>query len=465
MSVLPLPMPGSTQPKNTIDDNTRLMNKLYYIVSVMLVLASCAGSKHDTTDNSPYRRKPIVEVTESQLRADSAMIDATTQMLLGNYEKGVELYQRLLRDSATYAPAHYELGRAYLAMGWLDSALTHTKQACRLNGDNVWYRLLLARVYERRQDGKNLIATWEGIVKSYPDVVEYYYDLSNAYLTTGNVPGAIEVLDRVERRYGVTEEVSVQKHKLWMAIEKPDKARKELERLADALPTETRYNAILAESYMGEKAYDKALPYYNRILAAHPDDENIHISLASCHMAMGNTAQAYSHLRQGVLNRNVDGAHRLRYLAEFMRDPRFFAAYSQACFRLADTVAAQCSDEDGHHFLYGQLLAAQERYAEAVTHFAAHLERDKSQYASWEALLVCEGKLEGATPRLIEDARTAAELFPLHLRPYLILAEAYLQQGDCEQARLYIGRGLMVSPTDATANELNLKIKQKCQED
>ena len=104
MSVLPLPMPGSTQPKTTIDDNTRLMNKLYYIVSVMLVLASCAGSKHDTTDNSPYRRKPIVEVTESQLRADSAMIDATTQMLLGNYEKGVELYQRLLRDSATYAP-------------------------------------------------------------------------------------------------------------------------------------------------------------------------------------------------------------------------------------------------------------------------------------------------------------------------------------------------------------------------
>ena len=166
-----------------------------------------------------------------------------------------------------------------------------------------------------------------------------------------------------------------------------------------------------------------------------------------------------------MLNRNVDGAHRLRYLAEFMRDPRFFAAYSQACFRLADTVAAQCSDKDGHHFLYGQLLAAQERYAEAVTHFAAHLERDKSQYASWEALLVCEGKLEGATPRLIEDARTAAELFPLHLRPYLILAEAYLQQGDCEQARLYIGRGLMVSPTDATANELNLKIKQKCQED
>lgn len=442
------------------------MKKILYLCATITVclLASCGGGKQAATD-SPYRRKPIVEVTESQLRADSAMIEATTQMLLGNIEEGVARYRKLLRDSATYAPAHYELGRAYLAMGWLDSALAHTRQACRLNGDNVWYRLLLARVYERRQDAKNLIATWEGIVKSYPDVVDYYYDLSNAYLTTGDVVGSIEVLDRVEHRYGVTEEVSLQKHKLWMAIEKPDKARKELERLAEAMPNEIRYNAILAETYMGEKNYAKALGYYNRILASNPNDEDIHIALASCHMAMGNLAETYSHLRQGVLNRSIDGQHRLRFLAEFMRNPRLFATYGQRCFLLADTIAAQCEGEEGYHFIYGQMLAAQERYAEAAKQFVAHLEQDKSQYASWEALLVCESRLDGHRAQLIEHARTAAELFPLHLRPYLILAEAYLEQGDCKQAQTYIGRGLMVSPSDATVVELNNKIKQQCQED
>ena len=109
------------------------MKKTLYLCATITVclLASCGGGKQVATD-SPYRRKPIVEVTESQLRADSAMIEATTQMLLGNPEEGVARYQKLLRDSATYAPAHYELGRAYLAMGWLDSALAHTRQACRL---------------------------------------------------------------------------------------------------------------------------------------------------------------------------------------------------------------------------------------------------------------------------------------------------------------------------------------------
>ena len=452
---------GMPKPKTEI---ILIMKRYIYLSLILILLASCSGGKEAATDNNPYRRKPIVEVTEAELSADSAMIEATTQMLLGNHEEAIKRYSRLLRTNANYAPAHYELGRAYLAMGWLDSALVHTRQACRLHGDNVWYQLLLAQVYGRRQDDKNMIATWEGIVKSHPDEVNYYYDLSNAYLTTGNVPGSIEVLDRVERRFGVTEEVSLQKHKLWMAIEKPDKARKELERLAEALPNEMRYNAILAETYMGEKNYTKALTYYNRILASNPDDENIHIALASCHMAMGNTANAYSHLRQGVLNRSVDGQHRLRYLAEFMRDQRFFAAYGQTCFRLADTIAAQCGNEEDYHFIYGQMLAAQERYAEAAEQFATHIERDKSQYASWEALLVCEAMMGEESPKLLEHAQTAAELFPLHLRPYMIMAEEYLKQGDCKQAQQSIGRALMVSPADPTVNELNLKIKQKCQE-
>ena len=439
------------------------MKRLYYIfIFIILLLSACGGSKKVEVD-SRYKRKPIVEVTARELEVEGAMIDATTQQLLGNREEAVAQFLKILKDTANYAPAHYELGRIYLTMGWLDSALAHTQQACRLGADNVWYELLLARVYERRQDGKNLLATWEDIVKRHPDQVDYYYDLSNAYLMTGNVPGSIEVLDRVERRFGVTEAVSLQKQKLWMAIEKPDKARKELERLAEALPNENRYNAILAESYMAEKNYAKALPYYERILATTPDDENIHIAMASCYLSMGNLPQTYSHIRQGLANRNIDCQHKLMFLTEFMRDKRFFAAYSKACFLLADTLAAGCGAEGGHHFLYGQMLAAQERYAEAAEQFLIHLSQDKSQYAAWEALLVCESKSAPDSPQLVEHAREAAELFPLHLRPYLVLAQGYLAQGDCKMAKQYIGRALMVSPNDAATNELNYKIKQQCQ--
>lgn len=441
----------------------RIMKNSLYILLLTALLASCAGGKKATVAESPYRRAPIREVTEEELSNDSALIDATMQHLLGKEEESVEKYQHLLGRSPNYSPAHFGLGRLYLSMGWMDSALHHTRRACELDKNNAWYRIQLARIYEQLHDGKNLKATWEELVKLYPDNTDYYYNLSNAYLYCNDVTGSIAVLDRVEKRFGINETVSLQKQKLWNAINKPDKARKELEKLAEAVPSEPRYSAILAESYMNEHNYGKALQYYNYILATNPDDENIHIALASCNLAMGNLFDAFKHLRQGVMNPAVECRNRMVFITEFLHNEAFFNAYGKRCFALADSVADGCGENDGFEVLYGQMLAAQGRYKEAAERFKAHLATDKSQYAVWEALLICEGQYEEGADELLEDARQASELFPLHLRPYLILAEGYLNRNDCEKARYYLDRCQMIAPNENTVKELKQRIEQRCQ--
>jgi len=405
----------------------------------------------------------MVEVTEDQLKTEAQQIDATTQMLIGKPQEAVDGYHKILKNNPNYAPAHYELGKIYLAVGWLDSALYHTQQAFRAQSDNLWYELQLTQIYQRQQDAKNLTATWEDIVKRNPDRPDLYYDLSNAYLLSNNVSASIDALDRVEKRFGITEAVSLQKQKLWSAIQKPEKARKELEKLAEAMPSESRYNAILAESYMTEKNYSRALQYYNRILNNNPEDENIHISMASCYLAMGDLGQTYSHLRLGVLNPEVSCSDRLTYLTEILHNEKFFNAYSKPCLLLADTVAQQCQGESEHAFLYGKILAVQGRYAEAVNQFASKLETDKSQYETWEALLLCESMVGDSSTSLIEHAIQAAELFPLHLLPYLILTQEYFKQSDCQQAKHYLERCLMVAPNDNRVKELNQTIQQSCE--
>ncbi len=440
------------------------MKNRIYILTILILLTSCA-SHRDTVvvPDSPYHRKPLVEVPEAQLRTEAQQIDATTQLIIGKPQEAVEGYHKILRETPSYAPAHYELGKIYLAVGWLDSALYHTQQAFQAQSDNLWYELQLTQIYERQQDAKNLAATWEDIVRRNPDRPDLYYDLSNAYLHSNNVTASIEVLDRVEKRFGITEAVSLQKQKLWTAIQKPEKARKELEKLAEAMPNESRYNAILAESYMAEKNYGKALQYYQRILAADPNNEDIHISMASCYLAMGDMSQAYRHLRSGVLHPDLSCSNRLTYLTEFLRNEQFFAAYSHPCFLLADTVAQQCPGESDHALIYGQFLAAQGRHAEAAVQFAKRLETDKSQYEVWEALLYCESLLGAEDTALFEHARQAAELFPLHLYPYLVLTQEYFKRGDCQQAKVYLDRCLMVAPSDSRVKELKQKIQQSCE--
>lgn len=438
------------------------MKRTIYIITIGMLLASCAGSRKEATPDSRYRRTPMVEVTAEELSNDSSLIAATTQMLLGKNEEAIKLYNNLLQCSPGYSPAHYGIGRLYYAMGWMDSALYHSREACRIDRQNPWYRIQLANVYEHLRDSKNLVATWEELVKMYPDQTDYYYSLSNAYLFANNVTASIEVLDRVEKRFGINETVSLQKQKLWNAVDRPEKARKELEKLAAAVPSEPRYNAILAESYMKERNYAKALQYYNAILENNPNDENIHIALASCHQAMGNLPMTYRHLRLGLQNTGIDCKTRMVYLTEFLRNEAFFNLYGRQCFQLADTIARQCPADDGHAMLYGQMLAAQERFAEAAEQFKKHLATDKSQYGVWEALLICEGQLQ-ETDTLLEHARQASELFPLHLQPYLILVEGYLREGNCEKARYYLDRCMMIAPNEMSVKQLKQKASQQCQ--
>lgn len=176
---------------------------------------------------------------------------------------------------------------------------------------------------------------------------------------------------------------------------------------------------------------------------------------------MGDMPMTFFHLRQGMMNTAIDCKTRLVYLTEFLHNEAFFNRYGRQCFLLADTIARQCPADDGHAVLYGQMLAAQERFAEAAEQFKAHLAIDKSQYGVWEALLICEGQLQ-ESDTLIEHARQASELFPLHLRPYLILVDEYLKREDCEKARFYLDRCMMIAPNEVSVKQLNQKISQQC---
>jgi len=462
------------------------MNKVFHILLLSFLLAACGGSRKSADSPGRYQRKPITEVTQQQLSTQGQIIDATAQQVIGHTEEALTLYRQILRDNPDEASAWYQAGKILLQQGRLDSALYYTQQAQRLDAGNVWYSLQLARIYELRNDYGQLIATWESIVGRHPSVLDYYYSLANAYIHNNDINKAVETLDRFEKRYGVSEDISMQKQRLWTAVGKPDKAREEMERLAAAAPNEVRYNAILAESYMQEKNYKKALQYYNNILAHNPDDENIHISLAQCYRQLGDMPQTYKYLCEALRKPALDCKTRILYASEMLRNEKFYTAYSRPVFLLLDTLLADCPPTAGHAYAYGLMLASQERYAEAAVQFRNHLATDSSQYDAWESLMYCVNRLPDHNDELFNLAMRASKLFPLHIQPYYIqatilhsmegytgaiqllqrcesigfpqgelqmetyylLADCYTRSGDTAKALPYYEKALRLSPGD-----------------
>lgn len=405
------------------------------VLAAMVLATGCgSGRPAAATKANPYERQPIREVTEAQLEEDGMLIDALTLQETGREDEALTAYGKVVERFPGCDAAWYGMTQLLAQRGWSDSAEACARRAVALEGDNVWYLLSLAMTQQMKNDNQGAVATWETIVRQNPEVLDYYYELSNRYIAAGDLPKAVEVLNRVEKRIGVTEPISMQKAKLWNAAGKPDKAMAEVEALAKAVPGDKQSNAILAEMNMQQKRYSKAKTYYDRILAADPEDPYIHIQLAEYYKAVGQPAEADSEMVRAFANPALDGKSKLQLLGSFYSTEEFFGNRSATTFRLMDMAMADCADSTEFAAFYGNVLFNQHRYAEAAHQMELALKRDSSQYEVWEMLLVSLDAARDTSGKTLRYARRAAQLFPVHTLPHYILAVQAVMDGRYDEA-------------------------------
>lgn len=404
--------------------------------ALMVLAVGCGGTRQAAADKAPgrYERRPIVERNDEQLKTETMMIDAKMLEQTGQADGAAQRYGEVLSREPRNAAAMYELSRLVAMQGMADSAIALARRSVEADRGNVWYALHLATLYRLTNRPKEYIDAWKGIVAMKPDVLDYYYELSNAYLMTNDYKNAIATLNRVEQKVGVTEPVSVQKAKLWTAMGRNDKAMAEYEALVAAMPNEVRYSGILAESYMAAGKYDKAKQCYDRIVAADPDDEYIHISLAEYYKTVGEPRKAYEELRIGMAQKNLSTTNKVQILTNFYTNEEFYGIYSKYTYDLLEVAMRGSDDSVTFAAFYGDILMRQRKYADAAHQFALYLTRDSSRYEVWEALLISELSAYTDTAALGRDARRASALFPLHLLPYYAQAVVEHDNGRYERA-------------------------------
>lgn len=406
-----------------------MTNKHTIVILILLaIVVGCNSNRHTAQDNTTIQRPIQTEISEAILKQECLIIEAKMQQEAGNIQQALSCYQQILAQNDNCAAVHYELSNIQAEMGALDSALFHSLRATAIEPENEWYLLQLANIYEHRYDRKAVAATWEKIVAARPDRREYYSLLANAYLQIGDADHAIEALERMEKRWGMSEEVSLQKQKIWKSAGKPQNAIKELEKLAKNVPQDSRYSAMAAEAYMQQKDYKKAKIFYDQIAQQHPDDEYIHISLANYYKLTGDPQHACKELALGFRNPALSCTDKLHILSSFFSNEEFYDTYVPTTFDLVDTIIHYCDDSSQYALFYADIQMRREKYAEALPWIQLHLRSDSSQYEAWEALLICEWMDNNS--QLEHDAEMARTLFPFHILPYYLLAVQANQRND-----------------------------------
>ena len=166
-------------------------------------------------------------------RADvtHTFINANKEKILGNMNEAAVLFGDVIRKDPQNAAAMYELANIYLEQKKYADALYFSKTAFRIDPKNVWYGQQYAEVLQRNSRFKESSEVLARMVADHPDEEDYYHQLAESYVYAGEGEEAIKTYDRLEERFGIDEETSMNKSRIYQQLKKPEKAIQEMERL------------------------------------------------------------------------------------------------------------------------------------------------------------------------------------------------------------------------------------------
>ena len=402
------------------------------------------------SDRKKKDKQDVAETAAKKEEVTNLFMDATKARLIGETEKAISLYESCLAKNPDHSASMYELAQIYFETNDYESAARFAEKASDIEPGNKWYKLLLVEIYGKAGKKKELLDICEKLVKQDNDNVDYLYELANAYLMNDDGNNAIKTYDKIENHLGVSEEISLQKERIFVILKKFDQAAAELKKLIPEFPDqESRYLSMLAEMYMQAGKTEEAAQYYQKVLDKDPQNPYIHITLSDYYRQKGDKKRSFDELKLGFANKSLDIDTKIRVLLSYFTDNDSYNANKAEVIGLAEILVQTHPEEAKAHSMYGDFLMDEKKYAEARNEYRKVIVLDSSRYAVWEGLLNAEIQLSDYYSLESESSR-AIELFPLLPIPYLFKGAALMEKKQYEPAVNSFKTGVkLVSGNDA----------------
>ncbi len=418
-----------------------MKNNIFYTVFLVFVMLaglffySCKSSKN-ISDN---KKQEIDE--KSWFAFNDYLVEASKQKVLGNFNDAIQIYQNCIKIDPNNAAPYFELSNLVLSQGDWVTALKYSIKAASLDHENMWYQLHLAMLYQRNGMPNKSAEIYKNLIKSEPDRVDFYYNLSSILSTIGKIKEAIKVLDNAEKRFGVSEPVCLEKERLWMQVGNPKNAIAEIEKLIVSNPQEPRYYGILAESYVQINQRDKALEAYKKLLEIDGNNGLAHLSMSDYYRVTNEPEKSFSELKLAFESDDVDVDMKVKMLMSFIDVSEKNDAMNGKAYELLEILLKVHADDPKAHTLYADYLIKDKKYAEAAEQLRIVIKTEKDKFLIWEQLLYLEIQLTN-NKLLYEESKEAMELFPNQPTAFMFNGLASFEMKNYQEAIDVLKKGL-----------------------
>jgi tetratricopeptide (TPR) repeat protein len=279
----------------------------------------------------------------------------------GDWNEAVTFYMRSLKVQPAYPPAHFELGKAYLAMDETDSAL-QAYGVLRGEDERLAKKLLdqIRARYEDRLDVHEKLARIHLELRAYEEAATAYRDIL-----------AIEP-KRVAAHVGLGEALS--------NVGRYDDAVRSYGKAILMEPDTARTHLLLGRTYVAQEHHGLAIDSLKRALKLDPEAPDTHYELGKFYLRVKNQALAVRHYRR-LKELDATLAGELRGQIQEAAEQPARAREAEAELDTFGRLKTIGFDQNGKYIAYFERLDSPVRHGETVFGFDAQVSENEVKFS------------------------------------------------------------------------------------
>ena len=412
--------------------------KIGWLFVTVLMLTSCGGIQSVRTakttakaDGASLMKETLLSA-EQQRKYDYFFLEAMRMKGKNGYDAAFGLLQHCLDINPTASSALYEISQYYMFLRQVPQGQVALEQAVAFAPDNYWYSQGLVSLYQQQNELDKAAALLEKMVTRFPSKQDPLFSLLDIYSRQEKYNDVISTLNRLEKRLGKNEQLSMEKFRIYLQMKDDKKAFQEIESLVQEYPMDMRYQVILGDVYLQNGKKQEAYDAYQKVLAVEPDNPMALFSMASYYEQTGQKELYQQQLDTLLLNKKVTSDTKISVMRQVIAENEQSSAKdSTQVIALFDRMMKQDMDDPQIPMLYSQYLLSKNMEQEAVPVLEQVVDLDPTNKAA-RLMLVSAAVKKEDYKQIIKVCEPGIEATPDALELYYYLAIAYHQaeQGD-----------------------------------
>ena len=406
--------------------------KIGWLFVTVLMLTSCGGIRSVRTakttakaDGASLMKETLLSA-EQQRKYDYFFLEAMRMKGKNEYDAAFGLLQHCLDINPTASSALYEISQYYMFLRQVPQGQVALEQAVAFAPDNYWYSQGLVSLYQQQNELDKAAALLEKMVTRFPSKQDPLFSLLDIYSRQEKYNDVISTLNRLEKRLGKNEQLSMEKFRIYLQMKDDKKAFQEIESLVQEYPMDMRYQVILGDVYLQNGKKQEAYDAYQKVLAVEPDNPMALFSMASYYKQTGQEELYQQQLDTLLLNKKVTPDTKVGVMRQMIVENEQADKDSTQIIALFDRIMKQEQDDPQIPMLYAQYLLSKNMEAESVPVLEQVVDLDPTNNAARMMLIGAAVKKEDYK-QIIKVCEPGIEATPDALEFYYYLAVAYNQ--------------------------------------